>query len=189
MFANEDDVKYHKIIKTLSSLRRVKTPAGFETDLMRRIYSGNYVEQKTFWDNILSPSRLIPTSALAIAMVIFLLLFNFQTEDVENPLAADPRVREDMILAESVVMNAETVAPDNENTAKEYEEPVLTARRNDTSSYLTSGILTASASNPELVINKSGLNFRQIHLSEEEREQLNKLKEKIKSFWGNPASK
>jgi hypothetical protein len=185
MIGNEENVEYREIIRTLNSLQKVKAPAGFETELMRRINSGNYVEHKTFWDNILSPSRLIPSSAVAAAMIVILLIFNLQNEDSENPLTIDPRVREDVILADGVIMNTETL-PSQETD--NFTGSALEERAIDTSSSLYAGRLTASASNPELIINKSGLNFRQINLNEDEREQLKKLKEKVKSFWGSPGS-
>jgi hypothetical protein len=185
MIGNDEDIKYREIIRTLNSLQKVTAPPGFETGLMRRINSGNYQERRTFWDNILSPSRLIPSSAAAVAMILVLLFFNLQSDNIENPLSSDPRVREDFILADGVVMNTEVPALEEETISQ--QETVLETRRLDSSSAV-SGILTASASNPDLVINKSGLNFRQINLSEDEKEQLRRLKERIKSFWGKSGS-
>jgi hypothetical protein len=184
MIRNEEDVKYKEIISTLKSLQKVKAPAGFETELMRNINTGNYTEKKTFWENILAPSRLIPSSAAALAMVAVLLFFNLQSEEAENPLTLDPQVREDVVLTDNITVNSEVAAEE------EPENNVITRARVSDSSALgfSSGILASSASNPDLIINKSGLNFRQIHLSDDEREQLNKLKERIKSLWGNPSS-
>jgi hypothetical protein len=180
MISNDEDVKYREIIRTLNSLQKVTAPAGFETNLMRRINAGNYIKKKTFRESILSPSRLIPSSAIAAAMVIILLLFNLNNEDTENPLTIDPRVREDFIVIGNEV-------PDNEQTPQEApantEEAISDEGLGDTSSDLFTSRLTASASNPDLFINKSGLNFRQIHLTNDEKEQLQKLKDRIKAIW------
>jgi hypothetical protein len=180
MIVNEDDVKYRELIKTLNSLQQVKAPAGFETELMRRINTGNYVEKKNVWDSMLSPARLIPTSAVALAMIVFLLVFNLQIEDSENPLSIDPRVREDVVMAEEVIINREPVAVSP--VIPPVEEPVIEELPGTTPAAINQGRFTASASNPDLVINKSGLNFRQINLNAEERDQLNKLRERVRSF-------
>jgi hypothetical protein len=178
MIVNEEEMKYKEVINTLHSLQRLKAPAGFEADLMRRINSGNYKNTaKTFWPMFLTPSRLIPSSIIAAAAIIILFILNFQSETVENPLMSDPRVREDFIIADEVTINA---VPDERSDG-------LT--NNDSSGGINRGRYAASASNSELFINKSGLNFRQVNLSQEERERLKSLKAKIRAVWTGSTSK
>jgi hypothetical protein len=179
MYEKEEEIKFKEIVKTLNSLQRVNAPAGFEADLMRRINSGNFKEKTSFLNWILSPSRLIPSSAAAAAVVLLLFFYNPQSPDLENPLTTDPRVREDIVQTGTVTLNAPLQKPGME---------ISTDRKTDSSSARTR-LYSASASNSDLVINKSGLNFRQIHLSDSDREQLNRLKAKISSFLSSTGSR
>jgi len=174
MHENGDNMMFKEITRTLGSLQKLKAPSDFEANLMRKINSLSEERTLTFIERFLSPSRLIPSTALAAAAVIILFMFNLQTEDSENPLMTDPRVREDFILADEVALKTESG---------------LAAQRNGSdSSNLLSGDLTR-VRNEDLFINKTGLNFRQIYLTEGEKEQLYKLKQKIKSLWNGPAVK
>jgi hypothetical protein len=168
MILNDEDRKYSDVIRTLNSLQQVKAPAGFEADLMRRINSGRFETKKTpLFKGFFNPQVLIPSSLAAAAVVLMLIMY-IPSDDFENPLMIDPPVREDMITADQVTVNR--------------SDPGSEIRRSgDSSLNIMGDRYIASASNRSL-INKSGLNFRQINLSKEEREQLNRLKEKVRSF-------
>lgn len=176
MVENEDDQKYQDIIKTLRSLQKVSAPSGFEADLMRRINAGNHKEKKSLLPEMLSPSRLIPAAVAAAAVIIFF-FFSPTAENAENPLMTDPRVREEMASTQEV----ETVTG-----PESYDAKGDAYREKDSFFSLESERYIASAANRSLFINKSGLNFRQIRLTGDEREQLNKLKARIKSFLSKP---
>jgi len=177
MLKNEEEMKYKELINTLHSLQKINAPSGFESDLLRKINSAPQKSKKSFFDPIFSPSRLIP-AATAVAAVIILFVINPRAETPEDPLMTDPRVREDIISTEGVALNSQTESKVNAEI-----------RRKDSSSNYQSGRYTASTSNKNLFINKSGLNFRQIRLSNDEREQLKQLKAKIKSLWNKPVQK
>ena len=95
MNPNEEQ-NFKDVINTLEQLQQVKAPAGFEADLMRRINSEKFREEKTFWQNILIPSRLIPAAALAITAILLIFVLNDASVTQDNPLFAAPRERSDL---------------------------------------------------------------------------------------------
>jgi len=161
MPVNEDDIRYKELIKTLNSLQKVSAPSGFESNLMRRINAGEFKKERSVLQNIFSPSTLIPAAAV-VAALLLVFVFNPKAETPEDPLMANPRVREDIIAS-----NEQGISGSELN--KSAERKLSGSQR-----YI------ASASNKDLFINKNGLNFRQIRLSFDERQQLNKLKAKFR---------
>jgi len=99
MPVKDDDKKYSNLIKDLNQLQEVKAPADFEAELMRKINSEKYIEQKgqSIWSKIFLPSRLIPSAGLAAAAVIVFFVVTLNPEELEDPLQMEPRVREDII--------------------------------------------------------------------------------------------
>ena len=95
MNPNEEQ-DFKDVINTLEQLQQVKAPAGFEADLMRRINSEKFREEKTFWQNIFIPSRLIPAAALAITAILLIFVLNDASVTQDNPLLAAPRERSDL---------------------------------------------------------------------------------------------
>ncbi len=179
MKKHEEDLNYKDVIKTLHSLKKVSAPPNFEADLLRRINKGDYKEQKSIFPAILTPSRLIP-SAVAVAAAIVFFFFSPKIENAENPLMADPQIREDVVSADEVALKRST------ETDKQAAGEL---KGKDSSSPFSSERFIASASNKSLFINKSGLNFRQVRLSSDEKEQLYRLKAKIATFLNNPAGR
>lgn len=99
MAVNDDDKKYQDVIKTLKGLQQVKAPPGFEADLKRRISSEKFEpeKEKSFWHNILMPSRLVPSLGLMAATVIVFMVVTVNSEEMEDPFMIEPRLREDVI--------------------------------------------------------------------------------------------
>ena len=99
MPVKDDDKKYSDVIKTLKQLQKVKAPADFEAELMRKINSDKFKEKKgqSIWSKIFLPSRLIPSAGLAAAAVIVFFVVTLNPEELEDPLQMEPRVREDII--------------------------------------------------------------------------------------------
>lgn len=161
MPVNEEDTRYKELIRTLNSLQKVSAPPGFESSLMRRINSGEFKKERSPLRNIFSPSRLIPAAA-AVAAVLLVFVFNPKAETPDDPLMADPRVREDVIISKEAGTNSNELKKPSERKASSFQR------------------YAGSASNKNLFINKKGLNFRQIRLSFDERQQLNKLKAKFR---------
>ena len=99
MPVKDDDKKYSDVIKTLKQLQKVKAPADFEAELMRKINSEKYKEKKeqSIWSKFFIPSRLIPSAGLAAAAIIVFFVVTLNPEELEDPLQMEPRVREDII--------------------------------------------------------------------------------------------
>ncbi|HSP89255.1 MAG TPA: hypothetical protein VLN45_14055, partial [Ignavibacteriaceae bacterium] len=156
----------------------VNAPRNFEADLMRRINSESFKEKKNFWTNLFLPSRLIPSAALAVSAVVLFFLMNTNTE-VEDPLLIQPKIREDFINPEKALV---IYFPQNYNNQRQRSinetsglvgfenDQSLNENRNDL--YLNNGYF----------INKNGLNFRQVDLTPEEQQRLNKVRERFKKL-------
>ena len=183
MALNDDELKYKNVISTLKNLPEVNAPSNFEADLMRRINSGNYeIEKQSFWKKIFLPARLIPSAALAVGAVILLFFLNINSDENENPLLADPKIRQDIIQTEdfsNVDLNSQTEKKSSKDLKIQgYKNQVPDSGFRDNYDEL-------SFSNADFSINKSGLNFRQVNLTEEEQHRLNELKEHFKTLLKN----
>ena len=198
---DENSQQYNEIIKTLQGLRQVKAPANFEADLMRRINSGKYEKERSFWEKILLPSRLIPSAALGLAAIIVFFVLNINSAPVENPLLMPPRVREDVVATKNApaIPKDEQAKTEKEKTSKKpepfFKEGTksyaeihgttddsgvsnlgITFTGEDTQSTLPDNSSMVSFGNP---INKSGLNFRNNTMTREERAQIEMMKRKL----------
>ena len=202
---DENSQQYNEIIKTLKGLQKVKAPANFEADLMRRINSGKYEKERSFWEKFLLPSRLIPSAALGLAAVIVFFVLNINSTPAENPLLMPPRVREDVVaakdlpdIAKEIHTNAEKEKATEEASKKPepfFKEGTktyaeihgttgdsgvsnigITFTGEDAQSTLPNNTSMASFGYP---INKSGLNFRSNTMTREERAQIEMMKRKL----------
>ena len=95
MIPGYDEERYINIINLLKQLPKVTAPPNFESDLMRRINSGNFKEnfKVRWWDKLLLPSRLIPASAFALSIIAVFYFLNFNTMERDNPFLAKPKIR------------------------------------------------------------------------------------------------
>ena len=95
MIPGYDEERYINIINLLKQLPKITAPPDFESDLMRRINSGNFKEnfKVHWWDKLLLPSRLIPASAFALSVLALFYFLNFNSVDRENPFLAKPKIR------------------------------------------------------------------------------------------------
>ena len=95
MIQNDDEVRYINIIRLLKQLPKVTAPPNFESDLMRRINSGNFQEnyRSRWWDKLFLPSRLIPAAAFALSILAVFYFLNFNSVERENPFLAKPKIR------------------------------------------------------------------------------------------------
>jgi hypothetical protein len=188
MALNDDELRYKNVIDALKGLQGVKAPKNFEADLMRRINSEKFEEKRqSFWEKIFLPSRLVPSAGLAVAAVLLLFVININSDEVENPLLMEPRVREDMIEAKDVSDIPMTVQEEipgetrlgsaDSNLAEFRDEISISGSREKsrTNSFAATGF----------GIDKEGLNFRQVNLSEEEKQRLNELKHHFKMLLKN----
>ncbi|HEX9739152.1 MAG TPA: hypothetical protein VGA29_00145 [Ignavibacteriaceae bacterium] len=188
MALNDDELRYKNVIDALKGLKEVKAPKNFEADLMRRINSEKFEEKRqSFWEKIFLPSRLVPSAGLAVAAVLLLFVININSDEVENPLLMEPKVREDMIEAKDVSdipmtvkeeIPGETRLGSADSNLAEFRDEISISRsreRSKTNSFAATGF----------AIDKEGLNFRQVNLSEEEKQRLNELKHHFKMLLKN----
>ena len=156
MIQNDDEVRYINIIKLLKQMPKVTAPPNFESDLMRRINSGNFKEnfRATWWDKLFLPSRLIPVATFVLSIIAVFYFLNFNSVEPENPFLTKPKIRE-------------TVSKTSDNQTFYTKKPEY----------------SEASVNGSFKINKEGLNFLQIRLNEAERAKINKLKEQIKDYF------
>ena len=206
-----DDMKYQDVINTLGQLQQVKAPAGFEADLMRRINAESFPEEKTFWQNIFAPSRLVPAAALAVTALILIFLLDTTGVTPGDPLLTAPRERGDVTLsvktdnlsaAQKSVERDEAVSSEQtqgiqkdkgtsdqqvrrSTAGKEGSAPStgtsLAARQGNSERFITASFNSGRIT--DYPVNKAGLNFRQVNLSNEQKMQLNQLKQKLESMF------
>ena len=188
MALNDDELRYKNVIDALKGLQGVKAPKNFEADLMRRINSEKFEEKRqSFWEKMFLPSRLVPSAGLAVAAVLLLFFININSDEVENPLLMEPKVREDMIEAKDVSdipitvqeeIPGETRLGSADSNLAEFRDEISISgsrERSKTNSFAATGF----------AIDKEGLNFRQVNLSEEEKQRLNELKHHFKMLLKN----
>lgn len=95
MIPGYDEVRYKKIMDLLKQMPKVDAPLNFESDLMRRINSGNFTEKfkVRWWDKLFLPSRLIPTAVFALSILVVFYFLNFNSMEPENPFLTKPKIR------------------------------------------------------------------------------------------------
>jgi hypothetical protein len=99
---NEEEKTYKKLLDDLKNLPKVDAPKNFETELVRKINSSKLEKKESFWDRILTPGKLAPAAvALASAAIIFFVV-DINSEEMEDPLNIAPRLREDLVIIESI---------------------------------------------------------------------------------------
>ncbi len=229
-----DDVKYQDVINTLKQLQQVRAPSSFEGDLMRKIDSVQRPADRTFWQNIIIPSRLIPSAALALTAILLIFVLNKTGVTQDNPLLTAPREREDVILSpetnnispEVKSATSDEIRPSQEISEiqkdagneiqnkpvektlskKEVFSPSATGKisevREDYSPSVKGKISGGTAGTNRIIkansasgrinnypVDKAGLNFRQINLSNEQKIQLDQLKEKLDSTFNTREKK
>ena len=201
------DIKHRDLINTLKQLQQVKAPANFEADLMRRINSESFPQKKVFWQDIFIPSRLIPTAALALTALLLIFVLNDTGMHQDNPLLTSPREREDITLKikqNQLSPQDKQVAGNKTSTSDEIsdvqKDEGLQNRSTELSTKAPGGhngsvkgniaantgendrFITAAFSSNRITdypVNKAGLNFRQVNLTNKQKMQLNELKEKM----------
>jgi hypothetical protein len=158
MIPIDDEVRYKNIINLLKQIPKVKTPPNFESDLMRRINSGNFKDNYSahWWEYFFLPSRLIPAASIAIAVITVFYFLNFNSIEQDNPFLSLPKIRTSV----------------SQVTGK---QPL----HSKTSDYAEASVSTS------IKINKEGLNFLHIRLNDAEKAKITNLKEQIRAYFNN----
>ncbi len=200
--------QYKDLIRNLNQLQEVKAPKYFEADLMRRIKSEDFEKDEvrvSFWNRFFSPAKLIPTAALAAVMVVMLFITNNQPNISDDPLLAAPRERTDLISSNDIAVEnfikekqensislkkdksardefsrEDSDLKDSQSLAnKSFKSEGLSSSSRSLKGGNLQGKLNAPAVQASFAISKSGLNFRQVNLSKEERKEVEHLREKL----------
>jgi hypothetical protein len=158
MIPIDDEVRYSNIINLLRQMPRVDAPPNFESDLIRRINSGNFTEnyKVRWWEYFFLPSRFIPAAAFTVSIVVVFYFLNFNSIERDNPFLAKPQIRKSVV---------------------QYRGKQLLPVK--TPEYAEASI------NGSFKINKEGLNFLHIRLNEAERAKITRLKEQIRAYFNN----
>ena len=205
---DEKDQEFEGVIKILRELQHVKAPNNFEADLMRKINAGKYREEKTesWFLRIFAPKRFIPSAALAIIAILILFVIKPGSNTIENPFNTKPKLREDMIttatqMSEEKKVDLELekmIDPDKNNGSLKQKAEVAKTNVKGEKDYNVKDFQTdragsssasqnfETASSPGMsnyyVIDKNGLNFRQVNLTKTERMEINRLKANLLQF-------
>jgi len=167
-------------------------------------------EEKRKIKRFFAPSRLVPSFGIAAAALVIFLMVNTNSEEADNPFLMEPKVREDVMLIsdkdEAVIpegnLNEKSdvaekdVFADKKNSGirsqkllmeKSSDIDLLAGRElSPSESTLTAETeitTTDEVSVPlatGIAIRKSGLNFRQVFPTKEEKKEILKLKKKIR---------
>jgi hypothetical protein len=202
-----EDTEFRDVTNILKQLQQVKAPSDFEADLIRRINSEEYPAVNTFRQNIFIPSRMIPAAALALTVFLLILVLNNSDMTRENPFSSVPRERQDVTLSlktnnvasveenkvekegsstrsisgtqEGVKAKDEAVekVKSKESPGKYSVKGTIAGKQPVNDKYITVGF--ASGRIKDYHVNKKGLNFRHVNLSNAQRAELNHLKEKL----------
>jgi len=208
MGSEKGDLNYKDLIKDLNQLQEVKAPKYFEADLMRRINSEDFKNEESttgFWSKYFSPAKIIPTAALAVAMVVMFLIIDSKPDISNDPLLAAPRERTDLISSndisvEKFIKERQEIFNDlkkdksasdeiSQKDSDQKSSPSLAKKSlkmegmTSSSRSLNGGNLKGNVNAPRVqasfAISKSGLNFRQVNLSKAERKEVEQLREKL----------
>ena len=178
-----ENMEYRDVVNILKQLQQVKAPPAFETALMRKINS-EQIAEKSILQKVFIPSRLIPAASLAVAAILLIFILNNQSITQENPFSTIPRERHDVALTlqksnstESIISKQkdELKSGSNVKTENYTDHSVTSSSSNDNFIHIN----FASARISDYPVNKAGLNFRQVRLSGEEKNEINQLKQKM----------
>lgn len=113
-----DENKNKKLIDDLKNLPKVDVPKNFETELWRKINSSEEAKKESIWDKLFSPGKLAPAAVALATVVIIFFIVDGNSEVMEDPLNIEPRLREDVIVAETM----DEVNPQVETKGRYKEE-------------------------------------------------------------------
>ena len=135
---NEEEKTYKNLISDLKNLPKVDAPKNFETELLRKINSSAEVEKENFWSKLFSPGKLAPAAvAIATTMIVFFVV-DINSEKIEDPLNIEPRLRDDLVVLETIDEISEELQENsfrmkNESKRNSDTKELLKEKENSTS--------------------------------------------------------
>lgn len=212
MMMENDDLKYKEVINLLRNLRKIQAPNNFEADLMRKINSPQAEKQKSLFDLIFSPVKLIPSAALIATAVILIFVVNNHSTEIEDPFSIEPRMREDLLISKvPITLSSESIddlkkeiedisvtdkksLPESKpfektntpsTSIKTEDSRVLIEKNEEEYSQDKDKLVTSTIPSDDIKsssIPKSNLNFKQIKLTDSSRMEVAKLKENVDKY-------
>lgn len=206
----DDDSKYDGVKKVLQNLKKIEAPSNFEQKLFDRINQDEFEKKLSFIDRLFLPSYLIPSSVIAVTIVLIFFLTNiFVPSAGENPLLVNPRVREDVIstslpivtkkvenktkrkttndIFETMEIPQQNLSDNSSNKTNLTNNPNLgiriTGEPSQSNTYYNGSILTSAS--PDGSINKRGLDYKQIYLQRLQKAQIEQMRKKMEEMLRN----
>lgn len=207
-----DDFKFKIVVDSLKNLKRIEAPDNFEADLIRKINISQAEKQKSLFDLIFSPVKLIPSAALIATAVILIFVVNNHSTEIEDPFSIEPRMREDILVSKvpptlSVESN-DKLKKDTQLKTKTEKKSLSDSKLFEKTNSTTTSIITDNSqlmleNNEEEYspdkdkvvtssdqskdvksseIPRSNLNFKQIKLTDSSRMEVAKLKENVNKY-------
>jgi hypothetical protein len=188
-----------EISRMLKELPKINAPINFETELSKRInLDHTKIKKENWFDKIFSP-KMVPSAALVVTTVIIILVLRNGSTQVEDPFQILPKLRIDKIsmLYQTDVGTKEEVVGINErqtrtkksNAAKDTEPDEGDVYRTDSNSAVTVSYMHTSDQQISVtplnypidhaIIEAGGLNYKIVRLNDEERRQIELLREKM----------
>jgi hypothetical protein len=201
-----DEKRFEEIIDKLKSLNKISAPDYFESNLMRRINQEDFSKEKPEIKSKFSLSRLVPSSALVLTTIIIVLILQSSDKKILDPLQIEPKPKEEIIHREKLgaipdESNSPIGSVDNKSTGEMIFEsgepsllsaPVLKDESKKTEDFMPNSeimnelnVTTEGVTAPgqfEKSLDKSNLNFKQILLSDSQKQKIEMLKEKMDSL-------
>ena len=196
----DDDKNFEQVRGLLKNLTKVKAPARFDLELMKRIKQTEEVKLKLSWLSKIFSPKLIPSAALAVTAVIILFLLKNNMNDIDDPFQSMPRLRDDTSIMQSEPAAAtgmgslrnsrEKVAIDESNAPAAVESENLADNYRGDSNVRSAAVLdnislqrievkTLNYTPNQEIKSLGGLNYRIVLAGDEELQKLKSLHEKL----------
>lgn len=175
---NMEDKKFERLINDLNNLEKIEAPDNFEIKLQEKLNTALTKE----YSKTKKINKLIPAFALSITIILLFLIYRPFNDEYEDPFQIQPQIREDVIaLTESDDKSNLNELLNETNKENDSNLHRSTSKNRDSNqqqleqfdeSYL-------SDQNTKFQISKEELNFIKPVMSDEEKMQVQLLKQKI----------
>lgn len=114
---NNNKEEFQDLSNLLKKLPKKNAPDNFEYNLLTKIQNGNF-EEKKYKENKLGWSwTFAPATALVLSAILIFFVFDSSSDDFDNPLMANPPLRNAVVTNTPDTMMANTVTNNVELTS------------------------------------------------------------------------
>lgn len=139
---DENNKNFDKLINDLRNLPKVSAPANFEDKLWEKI-SSKEIKKESFWQSVFSPKRIVPAAVAIASAVIIFFIIDVKSNQVEDPLNMQPRMREDVILVKDYddidIVREKSELIENPEKELTQKNPEISQRSNESEEKLSLG--------------------------------------------------